>query len=337
MLKGIDLLTNTASVTLAPKGCSAVIRRPQNHHNGVTVSLKDKFDTLGTRLIQDVTSNTNEVEGDGTTTATVLARAIYIEGVKNVAAGCNPWTSAAVHKSPSTASSPSSLARQNLATISANGDVHIGNLLAQAMEKVGKEDVGITEGMRLDRSYISPYYTTDVKTQKVEFEKPMILRSKKIRLFKDMAGTIGQAYRGFGERKDMHDDALNAARAAVEEGILLGGGVALLTASLQLATASPSASASSTFSLTSPNAPLIPTANSDQELGVAIVRCAITTPIRTILANAGEESSVVVGALLTTYVSEYKFWWGYDAAKGEYVDMVERGIVPTQGCEDYVG
>ncbi|KAJ6563588.1 chaperonin GroEL [Mycena vulgaris] len=119
-----------------------------------------------------------------------------------------------------------------------------------------------------------------------------------------------------GEKKDRYDDALNATRAAVEEGILPGGGVALLKASLMLATSSPGA-ASSTSSPTSP----------DAELGVAIIRRALTAPARAILSNAGEEASVIVGALLGQYGSADKFGWGYDASKGEYVDMIKAGIV----------
>ncbi|TFK23357.1 GroEL equatorial domain-like protein [Coprinopsis marcescibilis] len=226
---------------------------PKITKDGVTVaksiSLKDKFENLGARIIQDVASKTNEVAGDDTTTATVLARAIYSEVVKNVAAGCNPMD--LLHK-------PS---------ISANGDVHIGSLIAQAMEKVGKEGViTVKEG----------------RTIEVEIEI-----------------TEGMRYR--------YDDALNAMRAAVEEGILP-------------APAPPPR----------PPPPLHPHRTSNphrQLLGVAIVRRAITTPIRTILANTGEESSVIVGALLKTYASEDKFRWRYDAAKGQYVDVVERGIV----------
>src|ERR1700742_4686978 len=145
--------------------------------DGVTVAraitLQDKFENLGARLIQDVASKTNEIAGDGTTTATVLARAIYSEGVKNVAAGCNPMdlrrgSQAAVEKIVQFLSSHAKTITTTeeiaqVATISANGDSHVGNLIATAMEKVGKEgvitvkegktiddEIEITEGMRLD-------------------------------------------------------------------------------------------------------------------------------------------------------------------------------------------
>jgi chaperonin GroEL len=426
-------------------------------------------------LIQDVASRTNEQAGDGTTTATVLARAIYSEGVKNVAAGCNPMdlrrgSQAAVeavikyleaHKRVITTSEEIA----QVATISANGDKHVGNMIAQAMEKVGKEgvitvkegktiedEIEITEGMRFDRGFISPYFITDVKAQRVEFEKPLILLSeKKISLIQDilpaletaaaarrplliiaedidgeaLAACILNKLRGqlqvaavkapgfgdnrksilgdlailtgstvftdeldvkleratpelfgstgsvtitkedtiilngggekamiqerceqirsamsdpttsdydrlklqerlaklsggvavirvggsseveVGEKKDRFDDALNATRAAVEEGIVPGGGVALLKASQILKD--------------------VPYANFDQSLGIAIIRSALSKPIRTIVENAGEEGSVVVGTVLEKYGD--KFNYGYDASKGEYVDMVANGIL----------
>ena len=375
-----------------------------------------------------------------------------------------------------------------VATISANGDTHVGNLIAQAMEKVGKEgvitvkegrtiedEIEITEGMRFDRGFISPYFITDVKAQKVEFEKPYILLSeKKISLLQDILPSLeaaAQARRplliiaedvdgealaacilnklrgqlqvaavkapGFGdnrksilgdlailtggtvftdeldikleratvdllgstgsvtitkedtivlngegskdaiqsrceqirsliadpttsdfdrtklqerlaklsggvavikvggssevevsEKKDRYDDALNATRAAVEEGLLPGGGVALLKASLTLTSSAPgAANPSSASSPINSDVKPIQTANFDQDLGVSIIRRALTRPTRTILSNAGEEASVIVGTLSSQYGALDKFEWGYDASKGEYVDMIKAGIV----------
>jgi len=423
--------------------------------DGVTVAkaitLKDKFENLGARLLQDVASKTNEVAGDGTTTATVLARAIFSETVKNVAAGCNPMdlrrgTQAAVdsvinylekNKRDITTSAEIS----QVATISANGDTHIGKLLSTAMEKVGKEGVitvkegktiedelEVTEGMKFDRGFISPYFITDTKSQKVEFEKPLILLSEKkisavqdiipaleasqaqrrplviiaedidgealavcilnklrgqlqvaavkapgfgdnrrsilgdiailtngivftdeldVKLEKltpDMLGSTGsititkedtvvlngegskdavaqrcEQIRGVmedpttsdyekeklqerlaklsggvavirvggnsevevGEKKDRLVDALNATRAAVEEGILPGGGTGLLKAAANALND-------------------IQTANFDQQLGVSIVKSAIQRPGRTIVENAGQEGSVIVGKLMVS-------------------------------------
>ena len=448
--------------------------------DGVTVakaiSLQDKFENLGARLLQDVASKTNEVAGDGTTTATVLARSIFSETVKNVAAGCNPMdlrrgTQAAVeavveflkkNKRDITTSEEIS----QVATISANGDTHIGKILSSAMEKVGKEGVitvkegktiedelEVTEGMKFDRGYISPYFITDTKSQKVEFEKPLLLLSeKKISAVQDIipALEISQQMRrpliiiaedidgealavcilnklrgqlqvaavkapGFGdnrksilgdiavltngtvftdeldvklekctaemlgkcgsttitkedtvvlegegskdainhraeqirgvmadpstsdyekeklqerlakltggvavikvggaseievnEKKDRIVDALNATRAAVEEGILPGGGTALLkAAAVALKDVKPS--------------------NFDQQLGVDIIRKAITKPAKVIVENAGDEGSVVVGKLMDEFGKDFNK--GYDSAKGEYVDMISAGIL----------
>ncbi|KAI9704676.1 MAG: chaperonin [Bogoriella megaspora] len=484
LLNGVDTLAKAVATTLGPKGRNVLIESsygsPKITKDGVTVAkaitLKDKFENLGARLLQDVASKTNEVAGDGTTTATVLARAIFSETVKNVAAGCNPMdlrrgTQAAIeavveylqkNKRDLTTSEEIS----QVATISANGDQHIGKLLSSAMEKVGKEGVitvkegktiedelEVTEGMKFDRGFISPYFITDTKAQKVEFEKPLLLLSEKkisavqdvipaleasqqqrrplviiaedidgealavcilnklrgqlqvaavkapgfgdnrksilgdigvltngtvftdeldIKLEKatpDMLGSTGsititkedtvilngegnkdavtqrcEQIRGVmadpttseyekeklqerlaklsggvavvkvggasevevSEKKDRMVDALNATRAAVEEGILPGGGTALLKA------------AANSLSSLKPS-------NFDQQLGVSIVKNAITRPARTIVENAGSEGSVVVGKLMDEYGQDFNK--GFDSAKGEYVDMISAGIL----------
>ncbi|KAK7715969.1 chaperonin [Botryosphaeria dothidea] len=484
LLNGVETLAKAVSTTLGPKGRNVLIDQsygsPKITKDGVTVAksivLKDKFENLGARLIQDVASKTNEVAGDGTTTATVLARAIFSETVKNVAAGCNPMdlrrgiqasVEAVVeylraNKRDVTTSEEIS----QVATISANGDTHIGQLLSSAMEKVGKEGVitvkegktiedelEITEGMKFDRGFISPYFITDTKQQKVEFEKPLILLSeKKISAVQDIVpaleasqqlrrplviiaedidgealavcilnklrgqlqvaavkapgfgdnrksilGDLGVLTNGIvftdeldlkldrltpeqlgstgsititkedtvilngegskdavaqrceqirgvmsdpttsdyekeklqerlaklsggvavikvggasevevGEKKDRIVDALNATRAAVEEGILPGGGTALLKA------------ASNALDN-------VPYANFDQQLGISIIKNAITKPTRAIVENAGAEGSVVVGKLMDEFGKD--FTKGYDSAKGEYVDMIKAGIL----------
>lgn len=186
LLKGVDVLAKAVSVTLGPKGRNVLIEQsfgsPKITKDGVTVArsitLEDKFENLGARLLQDVASKTNETAGDGTTSATVLGRSIFTESVKNVAAGCNPMdlrrgSQAAVEavvdflqKNKREITTSEEIAQ--VATISANGDSHIGKLIANAMEKVGKEGVitvkegktiedelEVTEGMRFDRGYIS--------------------------------------------------------------------------------------------------------------------------------------------------------------------------------------
>ncbi|KAL1977873.1 hypothetical protein VTN31DRAFT_732 [Thermomyces dupontii] len=484
LLKGVDTLAKAVSSTLGPKGRNVLIEQsygsPKITKDGVSVakaiSLQDKFENLGARLLQDVASKTNEIAGDGTTTATVLARAIFSETVKNVAAGCNPMDlrrgiQAAVDRvveylKNNKRDITTSEEVAQVATISANGDTHVGKLISSAMEKVGKEGVitvkegktiedelEVTEGMRFDRGYTSPYFITDVKSQKVEFEKPLILLSEKkisavqdiipalevstqlrrplviiaediegealavcilnklrgqvqvaavkapgfgdnrknilgdlgvltnatvftdeldIKLEKltpDMLGSTGsititkedtiilngegskdaiaqrcEQIRGVmadpstseyekeklqerlaklsggvavikvggasevevGEKKDRVVDALNATRAAVEDGILPGGGTALLKAAANALND-------------------VKGANFDQQLGIDIVKNAITRPARTIVENAGLEGSVIVGKLMDEYAKDFNK--GFDSATGQYVDMINAGIL----------
>ncbi|PVZ97484.1 hypothetical protein BB558_006526 [Smittium angustum] len=483
LLKGVETLAKAVAVTLGPKGRNVLIEQsygsPKITKDGVTVAksivLEDKFENLGAKLVQDVANKANEEAGDGTTTATILARAIFTEGVKNVAAGCNPQDlrrgiQEAVEKVIEFLKEKSrpiltSEEIAQVATISANGDEHIGALIAKAMAKVGKEgaitvkegkttvdELEITEGMRFDRGYISPYFITDPKSQKVEFENPLVLLSeKKISLIQDllpslelaasqrrplliiaedvdgealaacilnklrgqlqvaavkapgfgdnrksilgdlailtnstvfseeqetklekatpeMLGSAGsititkedtfilngsgspatiaqrcEQIRGsmndatisdyekeklqerlaklsggvavirvggvseveVGEKKDRFVDSLNATRAAVEEGILPGGGTALLKASLMLKD--------------------IQGKNFDQTLGIRIIQEAITKPARTIVDNAGLEGAVVVGNILNHDPTDFNY--GFDAAKLEYVDLNKSGIL----------
>ena len=206
MLAGVNKLADAVQVTLGPKGRNVVIDQsfgpPKITKDGVTVArsieFSDRYENMGAQLVRSVASKTNDVAGDGTTTATILTRAIFSEGCKAVAAGMNPMDvrrgiSAAVErvlehlkKNSRTITTKDEIAQ--VATISANGDVAIGALIANAMEKVGREGVitvqegkilvdelEVVEGMRFDRGFISPYFITNPKTQKVEFEKPLIL------------------------------------------------------------------------------------------------------------------------------------------------------------------
>lgn len=210
MLDGVNKLADAVQVTLGPKGRNAILDQPfgppKITKDGVTVAkhieFADRFENMGAQLVRQVASNTNDAAGDGTTTATVLTRAIFSEGCKAVAAGMNPMdlkrgAQAAVDKIVEVLediSRPISTKEEinQVGTISANGETEIGELLSEAMERVGKEGVitvqdgktlqtelDVVEGMKFDRGYISPYFITDNKTQTVEFEKPFILLVEK--------------------------------------------------------------------------------------------------------------------------------------------------------------
>lgn len=210
MLRGVDLLADAVQVTLGPKGRNAIIQQPYGApkitKDGVTVAksidFEDPFEDMGAQLVKSVASKTNDVAGDGTTTATVLARAIYSEGCKAVAAGMNPLDLRrgiqlavnAVVETLEKISRPITSKEEisQVGTISANADVEIGTLISDAMERVGKEGVitvqdgktldnelEVVEGMKFDRGYISPYFITDPKTQVVEMENPLILLVEK--------------------------------------------------------------------------------------------------------------------------------------------------------------
>ena len=483
MARGVNILARAVATTLGPKGRTVIIEQsygaPKITKDGVTVAkaitLLDKFENLGAKLVQDVANKTNEIAGDGTTTATILARAIFIEGLKCIASGVNAadlrkGIAVAVQetidflKANSTKITTAEQITQ-VATISANGDRHIGQLIADAMGKVGKEGVitvqegktiddelSVTEGMKFDRGFISPYFINDSKKQEVHFENPYILISeRKITMINDILPSLEIAARdrrplliiaedvdgealaalilnklrgqisvaavkapGFGdnrkailedlavltggtvfneelgirlekpeisnfgqvktctitkddtiilngqgraesiherteqirqsitsttseyekeklqerlaklsggvavikvggvsevevgERKDRFVDALNATRAAVEEGVVPGGGSALIKAVPRLLSLAASEK------------------SNDRRLGIKIVAEAIQSPIKTIVDNAGEHGAVVAGEILKRSDS---FNFGYNAATSTYVDMMVEGII----------
>lgn len=224
ILKGVDTLADAVKVTLGPKGRNVALEKsfgsPIITKDGVTVAkeieLKDKFENMGAQMVREVASKTADVAGDGTTTATILAQAIYREGVKNTTVGANPMeikrgiekTVEKVVKEIEKLSKPvknkSEIAQ--VATISANSDEFIGKLIADAMDKVGKHgvitveeakgmesDLEVVEGMQFDRGYLSPYFVTDAEKMEVILENPAILIcDKKINNMKDLLPVLEQ-------------------------------------------------------------------------------------------------------------------------------------------------
>ena len=478
--RGVDALANAVKVTLGPKGRNVIISKsfggPTVTKDGVSVAkeieLADTLENMGAQMVKEVASKTNDLAGDGTTTATVLAQAIVKEGLKNVAAGANPMdlkrgidkaVTAIVDdlsKQSKEVGSTSEKIKQ-VASISANNDESIGELIATAFGKVGKEGVitveeakgtdtyvDVVEGMQFDRGYLSAYFVTNSDKMEAELDRPYILLyDKKVSSMKDLlpvlepvaqsgkplliiaedvdgealatlvvnklrgalkiaavkapgfgdrrkallediailtGGTVIAEERGYTlenatldmlgtcekvvidkdnttivngageaemiknrvnqikaqieattsdydreklqerlaklaggvavlyvgaasevemkEKKDRVDDALHATRAAVEEGIVAGGGVALLRAKSVLAG--------------------INAENADEATGIQIVSRAVESPLRTIVENAGLEGSVVVAK-----VAEGSGDFGYNAKTDEYVDMLAAGII----------
>ncbi len=484
ILDGVNQLTNAVKVTLGPKGRNVVISKsfggPTITKDGVTVAkeieLENNFENMGAQMVKEVAQKTNDDAGDGTTTATVLAQAIYREGVKLVTAGNNPMelkkgidlavtnVVAELQKLSRPVQSTEEIAQ--VATISANNDKEIGQLIAQAMEKVGKEGVitieesktGVTElnvveGMQFDRGYLSPYFVTNAEKMETVFDEPNILiTDKKISNMKELLPILEKAVQtskplvilaedvegealttlvvnklrgtlnvaaikapGFGDRrkemlKDIAtltggtviseelgrtldsaeltdlgtckriaidkentiivdgrgeksdvdarvsaikaqieettsdydreklqerlaklaggvavvavgaptetemkekkyrvEDALNATRAAVEEGIIVGGGSALINACRNMGD--------------------LKGENMEQNFGIDIVKRAIEAPLRQIVANAGQEGSVVINKVMENSSKTF----GYNAKDDKYEDLQKAGIVdPTK-------
>jgi chaperonin GroEL len=481
--KGVDTLADAVKVTLGPKGRNVILDKkfgsPTITKDGVTVAkdieLKDNIENMGAQLVKEVASKTADAAGDGTTTATVLAQAIFGAGIKNVAAGANPMDlkrgidkavkAIVEHLKKQSKTIDDNSEIKQVATISANNDEEIGGMIAEAMQKVGKEgvitieeargredEIKTVEGMQFDRGYLSPYFVTNAEKMEVEMEKPFILiTEKKVSSMKELIPVLEQVAQtghplliiaedvdgealatlvvnkvrgilkvavvkapGFGDRrkamlediailtggtviseergyklenatleylgqadkiiidkdnttivdgkgdennvearvgqikaqietttseydkeklqerlaklsggvailyigaatevemkekKDRVDDALHATRAAVEEGIVAGGGVALIRAIKALDT--------------------LKGRNEDENTGIAIIRQALEAPLRTIVANAGGEGSVVVQR-----VKNGKDGYGYNAREDRYEDLLKAGIIdPTK-------
>src|SRR5271154_343240 len=206
LLRGVEILNNAVKVTLGPKGRNVILDKsygaPRITKDGVTVAkeieLGDKFENMGAQMVREVASKTNDLAGDGTTTATLLAQAIVREGLKLVAAGINPMdlkrgidiavTAVVKDLQANSKKVTSNDEIAQVGTISANGDAEIGRFLAEAMKKVGNEGVitveeaksletelDVVEGMQFDRGYISPYFVTNAEKMRVEMEDPYVL------------------------------------------------------------------------------------------------------------------------------------------------------------------
>src|ERR671923_230853 len=320
--EGVDAVANAVKVTLGPKGRYVVLDKkfgaPTITNDGVTIAreieVEDVFENQGAQLVREVATATNDVAGDGTTTATVLAQAIVREGLKNVAAGANPMglkrgIETAVEQvvdnlkgQSKEVSGKEDIAR--VATISAR-EREIGDVIADAIEKVGKDGVvnveegqtfglelEFTEGMQFDKGYLSPYMVTDPERMEAVLEDPYILvANQKIGAVKDLlpvleaviqAGRVAVVKVGAAtetemkEKKHRVEDALQATRAALEEGIVPGGGVALLN---------------------STQAINLDELESDERTGAQIIKRALEEPVRQLAENAGLEGSVVVGSV----------------------------------------
>src|SRR5205807_1959622 len=390
ILRGVNQLADAVKITLGPKGRNVVLDKkygsPTITKDGVTVAkeieLKDPMENMGAQMVREVASKTSDVAGDGTTTATVLAQAIFREGVKTVAAGANPMAlKRGIDKAVERATEEiHRLAKPvkgdmiaQVGTVSANGDATIGGIIAKAMDQVGKDGVitveesrtmetalEVVEGMQFDRGYLSPYFVTDAERMEATLESAQVAdlgKAKKITIDKDnttivegsgkqadiegrvktiraqieettsdydreklqerlakLVGGVAVIKVGAAtetemkEKKARVEDAMHATRAAVEEGIVPGGGVALVRAARVLEDAKGIIGRGG---------------DPDERIGVSIVRRALEEPLRQIVQNAGKEGAVVVERVRNDKNDNF----GFNAKTEVYEDLVKAGVI----------
>src|SRR5438094_807433 len=360
--RGMNTLADAVKVTLGPKGRNVVLEKkwgaPTITNDGVSIAkeieLEDPFEKIGAELVKEVAKKTDDVAGDGTTTATVLAQAMVREGLRNVAAGANPMALKrgiekaveAVSEQLLAMAKPVETKEQIAATASISAaDPVIGEMIAEAMDKVGKEGVitveesntfglelELTEGMRFDKGYISPYFWTDAERMEAVLDDPYILIvNSKISAVKDLLPLLEKVMQSGKPlaiiAEDVEGEALatlivNKVRGTFKSVAVKAPGfgdrrkamlqdIAILTGGQVI---------SEEVGLKLENATLDLTG--DEATGANIVKVALEAPLKKIAINAGLEGGVVAEK-----VRNLETGWGLDASNGEYVDMIKAGII----------
>src|SRR6266404_888917 len=382
--RGVDQLANAVKITLGPKGRNVVIEKkfgnPTITKDGVTVAkeieLEDAVENMGAQMVKEVATKTSDIAGDGTTTATVLAQAIFREGLKSVTAGANPMSlKRGIDKAVELVveelkriSAPTKGKKEiaQVGSISANNDKEIGDLIAEAMEKVGKDGVitveeakGLettletVEGMQFDRGYLSPYFITDPEKMEAVLEDAYILiHDKKISSMKDLLPVlekVAQAGRPLLiVAEDVEGEALatlvvNKLRGTLKVCAVKAPGFGdrrkEMLVDISVLTGAPQV-ISEEMGLKLENATINDLGQAkrividkdkgtddDEKIGVDIVRRSLEEPMRMIVQNAGAEASIVVGKVKESKDKNF----GYNAQTDEFEDLVAAGVIdPTK-------
>src|SRR5438067_1738374 len=356
MLQGVNTLANVVRVTLGPKGRNVVLGKrfgsPVITKDGVTVAkeieLKDKYENMGAQMVREVATKTNDTAGDGTTTATVLAQAIFREGVKNVTAGANPMalqrgiqmaTEAAVaelERMSKKIKSKEELA--NVASVSANNDRQIGQLISEAMEQVGKDGVvtveesrtlqtelDIVEGMQFDRGYLSPYFVTNADRMECVLEEPLILlHEKKISAMRDLLPVLEQVAQQGRSFLIISEDVEGDALATLVVNRLRG--------TIKVCAVKAPAFGDRRKAILEDLATLTGGRVITEDLGIKLenVQLADLGSAKRVIVDK-DDTTGVEGAIVAGRVEESKGAKGFNAATGKYEDLVAAGIIdPTK-------